>query len=72
MKNRYIKRAHISEREFRGLLKCFGLDVPATTTAALAGMRRQTVQRIYSLLRERIAKLALEEVRPFAGGDRGG
>ena len=67
MKNRYIKRAHISEREFRGLLKCFGLDVPATTTAALAGMRRQTVQRIYSLLRERIAKLALEEVRPFAG-----
>ena len=67
MKNRYIKRAHISEREFRGLLKCFGLDVPATTAAALAGMRRQTVQRIYSLLRERIAKLALEEVRPFAG-----
>ena len=67
MRNRHIKKAHISEQGFREKLKCFGLDIPAMTTAALVGMRRQTVQRIYSLLRERIVRLALEELNPFAG-----
>jgi transposase-like protein len=67
MRNRYIKRAHISEPTFRDLARCFALDIPAMTTAKMAPVSRQCVQRIYHLLRERIVRLALEELEPFEG-----
>jgi len=67
MKNKYVKRAHLSEHKFRRILKCFALDLPALTAGALLGLRRATLQRIYSRLRARIVQLALEELQPFAG-----
>ena len=67
MKNNYIKGSHFSNRKFRSLVACFAEDLPAKTAARFCCLNRNTVQRIYTLLRERIVKLALEELQPFAG-----
>lgn len=55
MKNKYIKRSHISEKKFRELLKCFCLDITASDSAILVGLSRKTVNIIYYKTRERIA-----------------
>ena len=71
MRNRYIKRAHISEPIFGDLAGCFALDIPALTPAKTAPVSRQCVQRISRLLRERMVGLALEELKPFEGESEG-
>ena len=67
MKNKYLKVAKISEAKFRVIVDCFAQDIPATKSARLARVNRNTTQRIYSLLRERIMLLANFENEPFAG-----
>ena len=67
MQNRYMHHAHISEVNFRRVLKLFCADVPALTTGGLAGLSVQSTQRLYGRLRRRILELAIEEARPFAG-----
>jgi transposase len=67
MKNRYIRRAHISERKFRQVLKLFAADVSALTASRLLGLNYCTMHRLYSLWRQRLVELALEEARPFRG-----
>lgn len=67
MKNRYMRRARISERKFREVLKLHAADLPALTVADLTRLNYRTVHRIYNLLRERIVELALNELKPFAG-----
>ena len=53
--------------KFRAVLKLFCADVPALTSAGLAGLSAQATQRLYDKLRLRILELAIEEARPFAG-----
>ena len=67
MKNNYIKGTRISNRAFRTLVRCFAEDLVVKTTAQFCNLNRNTVQRIYTLLRERIVELTLEELQPFAG-----
>ena len=67
MKNKYLKRTHFSERKFRELLKLFCADIPALTSASLAGLNARTTQRIHTLLRERILLLAAGENAPLSG-----
>jgi transposase len=67
MKNRYVRRAHISEVIFRKVLKLFCADIPALTAAGLVGLSVQSTQSLYDGLRLRILELALEEARPLAG-----
>ena len=67
MKNKYIKVSHISTRKFRFLIKCFSEDINALSSARLCGLNRNTTQRIYGLLRERILDWSLEETVPFSG-----
>jgi len=67
MKNRYIEHAHISERKFRAILHHFAHDICVLKTSALLGIRRQSVSRIYGLLRQRLLVLSIKEFRPFAG-----
>lgn len=67
MKNKYIARSHLSEPVFRQVVKLFAVDVPAQTAAELLPCSRQAVQRVYSLLREQIVELAVEEARPLLG-----
>lgn len=61
MKNRYIKRTHISESKFRQLLKLFCEDLTATQISKLMRIERKTVNRIIQLIRERIVELAEKE-----------
>lgn len=55
LKNKYYKLTHISERKFREILKYFCEDLTATKAASLSGVSRNSVNKIYGLLRERIA-----------------
>jgi transposase len=65
-KNRYYKRAKISERKFREILRLFALDLPATKTADLSGLSVRSVNTIYQKIRARLAdECALHS--PFAG-----
>ena len=66
MKNRYAWRSRISEVKTRELVRCFAADLTALQTAQLTGLNRNTVNRFYRALRERIAA-ACEETRPFFG-----
>ncbi|MEL7114491.1 MAG: IS1595 family transposase [Pseudomonadota bacterium] len=66
MKNRYARRARISEAKTRQLVRCFAADLTALQTAELTGLNRNTVNRFYRALRERIAE-ACERGRPFFG-----
>ena len=59
MKNRYQNRSRITERKFREILKYFCEDETATKTARYAKVNRNTVNRIYDLLRVRIVELSI-------------
>lgn len=66
-KNKYLKLVHISERKFRDILKHFCLDIPASKTAYLVNVNRNTVNRLYNLLRHYVVRLGLEEQEKFTG-----
>ena len=64
--NKYAKRSRISEYIFRHIVKCFALDLDATRTSKLCNVTRNTVNRHFNLLRERIAGLC-EDSSPLDG-----
>jgi transposase len=67
VKNKYLKHARISEREFRSILELFCADVEALKASRLAKVNKNTTHRIYGLLRGRFVDLAHAEAAPFAG-----
>lgn len=62
-KNRYMKMTHISERKFRTIVKCFSNDCTATVTALLTGVSRPSVNRVFMLLRRRIAETSIASAK---------
>ena len=66
MKNRYAFRSRISEAKIREIVRCFSADLTALQTAELGGTKRNTINRIYLGLRQRIL-IACEEARPMFG-----
>jgi len=68
MRNKYLKRAHVSERDFRAVLKHFAHDLPALTAAKICGVNKNTTHRIYGLLRQRVVALAAAAAKPFTRG----
>jgi hypothetical protein len=58
MRNKYLKRARVLERECRAVLRCFAHDVPALAAAKMCGLHKNTTHRLYTLLRERVGTLA--------------
>ena len=67
MLNRYKKRSHISAKKFREVIRYFSLDFTATNTANLTKISRNSVNKIYSQLRQKISLLAIEEQEKFSG-----
>ena len=65
-KNRYIKRAKISEAKFRKLLRHFVHDLDANTIASLVQLNRNTVNRYLNVIRKRVADYC-EQQSPFKG-----
>ena len=68
MKNKYIKRSHISEYKFRQIIKLFAADLEAKQIALLSNVNINTVNRLLNLLRQRIA-LICEEESIFESGE---
>ena len=67
MKNKYVFRARISERQLRHLLRLYCADVCALTAATLAGVNRNTAHLLYTRLRTRVVALTTAESQPFTG-----
>lgn len=68
MKNRYKKVAHFSEAKFRQVLKCFALDLTASDTASISGLSRNTINKIFVQIRQRLLALThprSEETKVF-------
>ena len=66
IKNRYAKRAKISEAKFRQLIMHFVHDLDANTIASLIHLNRNTVNRYLTLIRKRIAEFC-DQQSPFKG-----
>lgn len=66
MKNRYSVRSRISETKIRAIVRCFSADLTALPTAELTGANRNTINRIYLGLRQRIL-MACKEAHPMFG-----
>ena len=63
--NRYYRRAKISERKTRQIIRYFALDLTANKTALLTGVTYKSIKQIYLKIRNRIAEEA-ERASPFA------
>jgi transposase-like protein len=66
VKNRYAKRAKLSEAKFRQLVRYFVHDLDAQTIASLIQLNRNTVNRYLNHIRKRIAEFC-EQHSPFKG-----
>ena len=66
MENRYAIRSRLSEAKIRKIERCFAVDLTALQTANLTDTNRNTINRIYLGLRQRIFS-ACEEARPMFG-----
>ncbi len=55
-KNPYVRRAKVSAAKFRQFLRYFAMDMEATKIAALTGLNRNTVNRLATALRRRMAE----------------
>ena len=70
MRNKYAKRSRISEAKIREIVRYVAADLTALQAAALSGLNRNTVNRLYRGVRERM-RLACEAQRPLFGVRRG-
>ena len=66
MRNRYLKRSHISEAKTRQVVRLFCEDITATQIASLTGVNRNTINRILTHIRTVIAKRC-EATSPLSG-----
>ncbi len=66
MNNKHAFRSRVSEARIREIVRCFSADLTALQTAELTGINRNTINRIYLGLRQRIP-IAFEEARPMFG-----
>jgi hypothetical protein len=68
MRNKYAVGAHVSEADFRTRLRLWAADVPALGAAKIARVNKNTMHRLYTLLRRRVALLAETEAKPLQLG----
>ena len=66
MKNKYAKRSSISEAKVREIVRYVAADLTALQAAAVSGLSRNTVNRLYRGVRERML-LACEAQRQLFG-----
>lgn len=56
MENKYLKRSHISEHQFRRVVRLFCEGITAVQVASLTGLNRNTVNRLLAHIRQVIAR----------------
>lgn len=64
--NKYINRSHLSEGKFRQIIRLYSQDIDAQAISALTNISRNTINRYFRLIRERIAELCARS-SPFHG-----
>ncbi|OPZ58654.1 MAG: hypothetical protein BWY87_01357 [Deltaproteobacteria bacterium ADurb.Bin510] len=69
-KNRYLERARISEQEFEEVLRLFCCDQTASQTASQTGLNRNTINRLATLFRQRMAELRASQASLADCGQR--
>src|SRR3990167_2608513 len=57
MRNKYLKHAHISDKKFRLILRCFCEDYTAEQTAKRSAVSRVSINTVYAKFRLRIIGL---------------
>jgi transposase-like protein len=62
----YLSHSRISDAKFRQVVKLFALDLSATQTTQIVNLNRNTVNRLYNLIRQRIAEYS-EKTSPLKG-----
>jgi len=65
-KNSYVKNTRLSEAKIRQIVRCFSLDLTALQTASICKLNRNTVNRIFTLIRDLIVA-ECEAESPFKG-----
>jgi len=60
-----FKRLRISKKKFNLIVRCFATDIPASKTAFILRLNRNTVNRYYYLLRRLIIQEEKEKRRLF-------
>ena len=66
MKCRYFVRSRISEARFREIVRYFSVDLTALQITELSAINRNTINRLYRGLRERIVQVC-EVQQPMSG-----
>jgi transposase-like protein len=66
MKNKYVKRAHISERKFQQIIRLFSADLDASQIAKLTDLNRNTVNRYLKKIRQCLVQYC-DLQSPFSG-----
>ena len=56
MNNKYLKRSHISDQQFRRVVRLFCEDMTAVQIASLTGLNRNTVNRLLTHIRQVIVR----------------
>ena len=56
MRNEYIYWSRISEKKFREILHLFCLDIEGNKVSELTNISRQTINKIFDKIRERITE----------------
>jgi transposase len=64
--NRYVHHAHLSTYQFRRLLRLFVMNLEATKVADLTALNRNTVNRYFLAIRQRIVQVCEQEA-PLRG-----
>ena len=62
-----LRNVKISKQKVKKLLLHFSEDITASKTAVLVGVNRNTVNRYYSLFREKIFRATISELRLLGG-----
>jgi transposase-like protein len=68
MQNKYVKRAHISEKKFREVLKFFAADFTVTQISHLTGISRVKLSNLIQKIRVRIYALNCQS-NPLMSGE---
>ena len=66
MENKYRKRSHISDYQFRRIVQLFCQDLTATQIASLTDLNRKTINRIFTRIRCVIVRYS-EATSPLSG-----
>ena len=69
MKNKMLKRSHLSEKKCREIIQLFSEDLTATQVANITGVSRVTINNYLKLIRTHIAKYVEDQhPRHYNGG----